>query len=240
MLSKDLIFKYVFSHEEILKDFIDSFLKYNKINKTFSFTSVVPQNCIMPNNRKAKIFLGDIVGVLEDGNIVSLEMYNNKFSKREYKKSIGYMCRLCSNQIDKKEKKYEEMKKVISINLIRGNFRGNKEIINSYKLKEERSGKVIDEGDLEMHLIRFDIRGKKIYNEGEERLIKWLDMINARSIEEMEEIGRNDRKMEKVIKYVKEWVEKSNENALENYIEEKEYEAKEEGINDGKKYIALK
>ena len=107
--------------------------------------------------RKIKGFYGDIVGILDNEDMISIEIYKNTFSKREYNKSLCYMTRLYGNQIKVNNKRYEDIKKVIGISFIKGNFRKqNEKIINTYDFRQRITDKVIDNGNLELYLIRLD------------------------------------------------------------------------------------
>ena len=190
-LRDDLTFKYVFSHDYLLQDLINSFLEYIGLNYKTSLTNIKVEDYMLPNKEKVKGFFGDIVVTLDNGCIVSLEMYKNNFSKREYKKSLTYLNKLSFEQIKPGEKNYEKIKKVIGISFMQGNFRRiNNQVVNSYSFREEITEKVIDEGDLELYLVRYDLVSKE-KSKKEKRFIKWLRMINAKSIEELEKIGKD-------------------------------------------------
>ncbi len=238
-LRDDLTFKYVFSHEYLLQDLINSFLKYVGLNYKATLTNIKVQDYMLPNKEKVKAFFGDIIVTLDNGYIISLEMYKNNFSKREYKKSLTYLNKLSFEQIKPGEKNYEKIKKVIGISFMQGNFRRiNNQVVNSYSFREEITEKVIDEGDLELYLIRYDILPKK--KNKEKRFIKWLRMINAESIEELESIGKGDKKMENSIRVVKEWLEESAKHGLENYIDDVKFEtAEEEKLSIAKNLLTL-
>ena len=63
--------------------------------------------------------------------MISLEMYN-LFREEEYKKSLGYITRIFSNQLEEREN-HIEAKKVIGINLMEGNYHYNNfDFINDY------------------------------------------------------------------------------------------------------------
>ena len=190
-LKDDLTFKYVFSQEYLLQDLINSFLEYVGLNYKTSLMNIKVQDYMLPNKEKVKGFFGDIVVTLDNGYIISLEMYKGNFSKREYKKSLTYLNKLMFEQMKPGEKDYEKIKKVIGISFMQGNFRRiNSNIVNSYSFREEITEKVIDEGDLELYLVRYDLIPKT--KNKEKRFIRWLRMINAKSIEELESIGRGD------------------------------------------------
>ncbi len=235
MLSNDLLFKYIFSQEIFLNDLINSLFKYIKKDLNIVFTNINAQEYILPNKRKIKGFYGDIVGILDNEDMVSIEIYKDKFSKREYNKSLCYISRLYSGQMKVSNKRYEDIKKVIGISFIKGNFRRqNEKIVNEYDFRQRETNKVIDNGTLELYLVRLDKSEKSRYNVEEERFIKWLRIINAKTIEEIEEIGKGDKVMEELKKFVSEWCEESAKDGLQRYIDDREFEAEERGETKGK------
>ena len=142
-LVDDLCFKFVFSHEFILKDFINSFLEYLKLDVRFDFTNIGVQKYIIPKNKTYLGYFGDIIVNLNNGTIISLELYKDSFREKDYNKSYAYMCRLFDNNIED-SKKYK-VKKIISLNLMNGNYkRENKELVNKYIFVNDKSKKNID------------------------------------------------------------------------------------------------
>ena len=168
-LKDDLSFKYVFSNYEILNDLINAFFDYIGESEQVVLNKIEIQKYMLPNNQKIKTFLGDIICILENGNIINIEMFKNKFTKRDYKKSLSYICKTYFEQMKNGQKSYENIKKVIGISFINGNFkRQNKEIVNSYNFRDIITNKTIDEGDIELHLVRMDIVNKiELVKEGE-------------------------------------------------------------------------
>ena len=129
-LDNDLTFKQVFSHEDILEDLITSFLEYiGKNANAIRVIKIIPHSYIGPNNKKYRGYYGDLTAI-KDNQILSIEMYSNAFSNGDYNKSLGYLCRLYSNQkVSTEPNKYQ---KVISINFIKGNYkRINDNIVNA-------------------------------------------------------------------------------------------------------------
>ncbi len=238
-LQDDISFKYVFSNYEILNDLINSFFKFMGSQERIVLTKIEVQKYMLPNKQTVKTFLGDIVCVLDNGYIVNLEMFKNNFRKRDYKKSLSYICKTYLEQMKNGEKTYENIKKVIGISFMKGNYRRqNGKIVNSYRLEEKETGKVIDDGELELHLVRMDLVPKitiekeeeNRYNEiREQRFIKWLQLMNAQSLDELKKIGKDDKVMEEVIKMVNEWTEETGKNGLETYIDNVKFEAEERG-----------
>jgi len=233
-LIADLEFKYLFSHKEILKDFINSYFKYIGCDKEVVFTSIDAQKYIASSKKDIKNFINDIVCTLNTGEIIILEAYTS-FSNREYKKSCNYMARHYSNQI-KKNHDYEETKKVICLNIMMGNFQKvNEEIVNKYKMLNDITYKMLNDSEMEIVLIRLDKVSKIVYTEN--RFIKWLKFINAKDFLELEKIGKDDEIMEHSIEYLKSYCGSSEDHNFEDYVAEKEYLAKKEGILDTAKKL---
>ncbi len=246
LLTNDETFKYVFSYEYVLKDFFDSFLKYIKSKKKVEFNSVMTQSYIIPHNKNIKGYYGDIVGILNSKDIISLELYSTPFTKKDYNKSYAYKCRLYANQIMRIKNnesiiKYEDMKKVISVNLIYGNFRGiNNNIVNLYSFRNKVNNRSIDEGNTFMYLVRLDLVNKIRYTKGEAKFITYLRLINAKTIKEMEKYAkeRRSRTMIDVVEYVREWNRESNIEGMKRFRNNLTENGKVNGIKESKKEIA--
>ena len=233
LLIDDLTFKYIFTKEIILIDFINSFLEYINSPKRVVYVKLEPQE-ILPHNKKLKLYIGDIICTLDDGTIVNIEMYSHNFTMHDYNKSFSYICRIYANQMKSGKINYEENKKVISIVFMNNNFqRINDKIVNSYNFAQKISHKLISEGQLEMYLIRLDKEDENEYTLGNKRFNKWLEILRAKSIEEMKKIGKGEKIMDQVIKYVNELCEESQKKGLKGYIEEKENDARAHGIEQG-------
>ena len=229
MLTSDLTFKYVFSKNKILEDFLQSFFEYLKIDINVLIKDIIPESYIYANNKKYKSFFGDIVVTLSDTKTLSIEMYSNNFNKEKYNKSLAYACRLYSNQDVKK--KYKDFSQVISLNLIEGNYKKiNNQLVNTYIYKNKDNNQEIDENII-IYLIRYDLVDKIKYNKNEERFITYLRIIRSKSEEEMSKYAKGDKKMEELMEYVRKWNEKSNEEGFQRF----KNEIKEEGIKLGKK-----
>ncbi len=229
MLTNDLTFKYVFSKNKVLEDFLKSFFEYMKIDINILIKDIIPESYIYANNKRYKSFFGDLVVTLSDTKTLSIEMYSNKFNKENYNKSLAYACRLYSNQDVKK--KYKDFSQVISLNLVEGNYKKiNNQLVNTYLCKNKDNNQEIDDNII-IYLIRYDLVDKIIYNKDEARFITYLRIIRSRSVEEMNKYAKGDKKMEELMEYVRKWNEKSNR---EGFIRFKN-EIKEEGVKEGRK-----
>ncbi len=232
LLIKDLTFKYVFSHDYILKDLINSFLEYINYNQKVDFINIKPKE-IFPLNEKFKLFIGDIICTLNDSTIINVEMFSDSFTLGKYHKSLGYACRLYSNQMEASNNNYYKMKKVISLVFMHGNFRKfNNDIINSYSFNKLINHNTIDEGQLEMYLVRLDKVNNISYTLNEKRFILWLRILNAKTVEELNKLEGSDKIMFDVKKYVSKMCEESAK-TWDEYVEEKTQEAKYDGLELG-------
>ncbi len=229
-LLSDLCFKYVFSHEEILKDFINSFFRSLNLDISFKFTSVKAQDYIMPNNKKVHSYFGDLVATLDNDMIIDVEAYT-VFKKRHFNKSFAYSTRLQSNNV--KNTTTYDSKNIISLNLMQGNYRRiNNDIVNTYMFCNIKSGKNITD-NITLHLIRIDNACKIPYNKSETRFNTWLRLINTKSIEEMKdivELTKGDKIMTDAMKFVEEWNAMSAKDGLERILNDKYYDGVDDGI----------
>ena len=154
-LSDDICFKYIFSKEEILKDFLNSFFQFIREKKKVVKVRTSSNVPIYGDKFHHKIYYGDVVASLDTGEVVIIEMYR-KFSRDEYKKSLAYITRLYSNQYDR-GKKYKEGRKVIEINIIENNYQKNNAfLVNDYGfINKFNYGKVGEEEKEMEDVVRF-------------------------------------------------------------------------------------
>ena len=233
-LKEDLLFKKIFSNQEALEDLINSFLEVMDIKERFYAVNCEAEACILPNTKDKKVFAGDVVATLDNGDIVCIEMYKNKYGMHEHKKTMCYLTRLYSNQINSGNTKYEKVHKVIGIVFMHGNFSNlNDDSINTYKLAKIPGEKVIKDGDISYYLIRLDLTKEIDYTLSEKRFYKWLRFINATSISELIEIGKGDKIMENSIRVVQEWYKETSRNALQNALAEERYYGERDGEKRG-------
>ena len=108
-LTDDIMFKHVFSHPHVMIDLLNSFFDYIGENKKIINIRLEKDKSMHGTNIYSKIFYGDIVAILEDETIISVEMYT-EFGQEEYNKSTSYLSRLYGNQL-KRGQKFIESKK---------------------------------------------------------------------------------------------------------------------------------
>ena len=232
---QDKYFKPFFKNEEALIDFINSYYKFRGINKTCSITNISLQHNIIPDKDKLKWYYADILVTMEDGEIVILEAYTY-FGKREYAKSYSYACRTYSNQIKRGQRDYENNKKVTCLNLMTGNFRlCNERIINRYLTINKDNLQIIDNGEIELVLIRLDLCNNVNYNKSKERFIKWLKIINAKSFKEMANFAKGVRVMEQSVEFLKRYCTENFDHGFNSIMAKEKYEAVEKTTRENAK-----
>ena len=184
------------------------------------------------SKRNKKIFYGDILAYLDIDEIVSLEMYTY-FREREFKKSLSYLARTFSDQLERGED-YLLAKKVISINLMEENYHlNNFQIFNNYGFVNKFNyGRMKDEY-LEMYLIRLDLVKEMVYNKIESRFEKWLKFIKAGNVEEMKKIAEGDENMERALAFMERFVNDEEVRGIYDKINDVERDAKERGMAEG-------
>lgn len=200
-LTNDLVFKHVFSNKKIIRDFYNSYLEYIKSDLKVKYIRVSKQKYIQNNNIKLHDYYLDIVIVLSDGKLVNIEMYNN-FGETECMKSLAYASYIYSHQLRKREP-YKRIKKVISFNIMNGNYKlSNNEIVNKYEFINVINHKKILDESIEMLLIRLDILKEIPYSKNEERFIRWCRLVSAKTYEEAIKIAKGDELMMSTIEMV--------------------------------------
>lgn len=228
-LTDDICFKYVFSKEEILKDFLNSFFQFIREKKKVMKVRTSSNVPIYGDKYHHKIYYGDIMASLDTGEVVIIEMYR-KFSRDEYKKSVAYITRLYSNQYDR-GKKYKEGRKVIGINIIENNYqRNNAFLVNDYGFVNKFNYGKVGVEELEMYNVRLDLVREKVYNVEEERFIKWLKLIKEGEIEEMKKIADQEKEMEDAVRFMEEFLADEEIRNVYDKIVDVERDAEERGI----------
>ena len=242
-LTSDLVFKHIFSHKRIIKDFYASYLKYINSDLTISNIRVTKQKYIQNNNIKLHDYYLDIVIVLSDGELVNIEMYNN-FGETECKKSLVYASSIYSRQLKKRDP-YNNIKKVTSFNIMNGNYKlNNNDMLNKYELINIINHEKLFKESIEMLLIRLDILDKISYSKSEERFIRWCRLINAKTREEIMEIAKGDELMMSTVEMVDSFINDPEVISIFHddswKVVSAEQRGKDKGIVEGEKKGLLK
>lgn len=226
-LIKDRMFKVFFKKQETLIDFLNSYFEYINSGRRVKYVEVTPQVFIAPNNVKKKDYYGDVLATLDNEELILIEAYTY-FKQNEYKKSNCYITRLYSNQMEFGETNYLKCQKATCLNLMEGNYKNmNPNLVNRHVTKHNNTNKTIEDSATEMVLIRLDLVEKSRYDNSNKRFIKWLKIINAKTIEEMEKIAGGDGVMNQSIEYIK-WYSKNLNHGFQDVLNDVAYEVEEE------------
>lgn len=224
----DLVFKYVFSHKTILIDFLNSYFRFIKQDKKVQKVLINTNAPIKGNKRKTRIYYGDILAYLDNGEIIFLEM-DKRFTKKDFLKKLDYITRKLSNPFGC-DSNYEQASKITSINIIQYNYyHDSKNRVSDYGFIDRYTKKINDQY-LGMFLLSLDKIDSILYNK-RDRLIRWLKLINASSIDEMNIISRGDKVMEQAVKYREDFL--ADEEI--QYIYDKISDVAERSLEEGRK-----
>ena len=232
-LIDDQLFKYVFSHESLTKYLIDALSKYLSIDWDFSKVELKTQQIIPGKHHDSKDYYADLMVVMKNSDVLLLEAYN-RFRKKEFVKSKAYQDRVFSEQFDKGEE-YENPKRVIIVNFIRGNFDTNK-VLDKYGIVnlETLNEPIKEFNNYKLFIvIKVDKCPDGPYNEGNEflRIVNFLKCKDVAKMEEKVREGGN-KFMEESLAFVKAYMaDKSNDNYGSHYQLELDY-AYEDGSKD--------
>lgn len=92
--------------------------------------------------------------------------------------------------------------------------------------------------DYGLVMIRLDLVKEKVYNDNNERFIKWLKLINTESLEEMRNIAKGDEVMEQALEFMEEFLnDEEIRNVYDKINDVKYYAKKEEKIETAKNML---
>lgn len=92
--------------------------------------------------------------------------------------------------------------------------------------------------DYGLVMIRLDLVKKKVYNDNNERFIKWLKLINTESLEEMRKIAKGDEVMEQALEFMEEFLnDEEIRNVYDKINDVKYYAKKEEKVETAKNML---
>ena len=216
----DQIFKYVFMHEEIAREFIKAFSDYLHLYWEYKSVKCDPQYPIHADNIHLKDFYSDSIITLKNGDTVLLEAYS-KLGSPEYIKSQAYQDRSSSNQFEKGEK-YNNPKMVALINIVKGNYQGG-EILDEYKIVSLRTkdAPFAKTNNKPFFVIAVDNIKKINYNE-DERFLQIVDLLSSDSMEELKqkaEKRKGDKFMASVVNYADKYLKDEFYNGLGSQLD---------------------
>ena len=230
---KDKAFKHLFTHVEIITDFLESLYSYFGIEGDLNIKYLNGEQLISGEYMNMKDFYGDIVTETED-TIISLEAYTNYMPFSE-KKSFSYAARLYGNQL-KSNISYESLRKLICINLIAGNKPKKYNTMEIYEMFDVKHKKGMKIKPLKYIKIYIDMVKEMPYNKDEHCFITWLRMLACSNISEMRKYAKGDVIMEKTVRYLEKFYAEegnSREDRFRSDLEDMKRIGYEEGRTDG-------
>ena len=164
---------------------------------------------------------------------MSIEMYK-QFGLREFNKSLAYISRKFSNQF-RRGKDYQNAKKITSVNIIKTNFyESNDSVINGFSLIDQFDYQITHSTCLEMYLIKLDKIRDIVYNQDKEkRFVRWLKMINAKDMKELQDVAKEDEVMESAVRLMEDFLNDEELQDEFDKITDIEYYAEEKGRKAG-------
>ena len=198
-LTSDYVFKRIFAREEnnsMLKDFLEAILNIH-INKV-----EVKNPELTPNMADEKL------GIL-DLKVVDVEMQvSNEYNIKE--RSSTYLSKLAAEQLKAKQN-YKELKKIITINILKYNYleRNSYHSIARMKYEDTRPTEFVDMGynkeeeeatnTFEMHFIELP-KFKEKNPDCNTKLEQWLWLIDGSKEEKVEMSAKENEEIDKTVK----------------------------------------
>ena len=211
-LTSDYVFKRIFAREEnnsMLKDFLESILNIH-INKV-----EVKNPELTPNMADEKLGILDLKLDIDNEKVVDVEMQvSNEHNIKE--RSSTYLSKLAAEQLKAKQN-YKELKKIITINILKYNYleRNSYHSIAKMKYEETKPIEFVDMGYkkeeeeatniFEMHFIELP-KFKEKNPDCNTKLEQWLWLIDESkekvkmSAKENEEINKTVEELNKLSK----------------------------------------
>ena len=209
-LTSDYVFKRIFAREEnnsMLKDFLEAILNIH-INKV-----EVKNPELTPNMADEKLGILDLKLDIDNERVVDVEMQvSNEHNIKE--RSSTYLSKLAAEQLKAKQN-YKELKKIITINILKYNYleRNSYHSIAKMKYEETKPIEFVDMGYkkeeeeatniFEMHFIELP-KFKEKNPECNTKLEQWLWLIDESkekvkmSAKENEEINKTVEELNKI------------------------------------------
>ena len=205
-LTSDYVFKRIFAREEnnsMLKDFLEAILNIH-INKV-----EVKNPELTPNMADEKLGILDLKLDIDNERVVDVEMQvSNEHNIKE--RSSTYLSKLAAEQLKAKQN-YKELKKIITINILKYNYleRNSYHSIAKMKYEDTKPIEFVDMGyrkeeeeatnTFEMHFIELP-KFKEKNPECNTKLEQWLWLIDGSKEEKVEMSAKENEEINKTVK----------------------------------------
>ena len=205
-LTSDYVFKRIFAREEnnsMLKDFLEAILNIH-INKV-----EVKNPELTPNMADEKLGILDLKLDIDNERVVDVEMQvSNEHNIKE--RSSTYLSKLAAEQLKAKQN-YKELKKIITINILKYNYLERNAYHSIARMKYEDTNPIefVDMGykkeeeeatnTFEMHFIELP-KFKQKNPDCNTKLEQWLWLIDGSKEEKVEMSAKENKEINKTVK----------------------------------------
>ena len=233
-VKNDVIFNYLFSHEDILKDFLEACLEKNikeiKITNQFSLNKLKYHD---------KVGVLDIRAKINKDKLVDIEMQRNKenyYVQRVLLYSGGFI----RGQL-KAGDKYENLKDVIMINILNFVlFKEIKDLHTVWKLREEKHPELGCLEGLEIHFIELE-KFRNSNPDLHQKINQWLALIDTENEKWLEVAMDENKKVKEAVEKVDDFMSEDEKRELVELREkwQLDYEssiayATQKGLSEGR------
>ena len=201
-LTSDVVFKSFMLSEETKEYSARLISLITKIPEEEVLKNAVFNNIEIPiRNKKDKRYKADII-ITVMKNIINIEM-NKEYYEGIFSKNNAYTSRIYGDQFDIGDN-YIKIKKIIGINIDNfSRFKGNKFLYKFLPLEEET--KEIEDDLRETYHLDLEYLRKKCYNKEKlSELERMCQIFIEEDSEELDELKRGDRVMEKAVNKLEE------------------------------------
>ena len=232
-LSDDILFKDTLSHPDNRKYliyFLACFLNLDYDYLAHTNIKVINELNLPKTKIKDKAYRGDIV-VFFDNYVVNIECYST-FRNSAFNKSTNYLMRLFSTQFSMGNNNYTNLKNIISLNFVDNvklKMPPKYEITYGLVNFEDLSDKRLEDKFL-MKYFRLD-KAKNVSYNLDNKKIRWLKFIKAKSYEERKEVAKGDDTLMELNNWIEKYI--NDEHTKEIYGKWAEEIAKENGYEQG-------
>ena len=205
-VKNDVIFNYLFSHEDIVKDFLEACLK-----EKLDILDVMNQFSLNRAYYDPKIGILDIRVKVNDDKLVDIEMQRGK-EKHFVKRILLYTGAFIRGQLEVGDK-YEKLKNTIMISIQEHTmFEDTEDYHTVWKLKDEVHPELGNLEGLEIHFLELE-KYRKANPDMHEKLNQWLALIDTEDKERVDVAMKENDKVKKAINKVDDFM--SDEEAKE-------------------------
>ena len=197
-LYNDIMAKHIFGYQGRVK-FLSHFLEdfFDLDSGTLKDIEILNSVKLDKYNIHDKGLELDILVKFSDGSMLNLEFYS-KYGRIAEIKSFVYITHYFRKDLRSGDE-YDKVKKMTQINIVKENrMHKTSELVSEYLVinKNDVNDKMLP--DLfQIYIFDLDMKCERCYNKNE-RLIKWQNMFNAVSEEEMKEAIKDDEIMEEI------------------------------------------